>query len=401
MMQKTKVLFVYSAMVVGGSTTSLLSLLQCLNKEKYDIDLLLYRNSGPLFDAIPDNIEVLPEAAIYDRSTVRQIAKQLGIFLFKGYALKALLWKAKKRKLGFSQQILADMQTAEFSRTLDKEYDVAIGYIEGWSDRYVASKVKAHKKLAWLHAEFDRVAAFPELECKWMEKVDYIVTVAERCREEFAAKMPAFSAKAICIENIVSTKTVRLRAEQVEEHDDAYDYLQSFNGFKIITVCRLSMEHKGLDRAVMCARALKGLGYSFVWYVVGEGGDRCALQHMINDNGVNDCFKLIGNRFNPYRFIKECDVFCMPSRFEGKPIAITESMMLGVPPVVTEYLSAKEQIKDGYDGIVVANTDDAILDGIKTVFDDTTLLNRLKSTLQGNDYGNECIVKSIEEVIDP
>ena len=147
--------------------------------------------------------------------------------------------------------------------------------------------------------------------------------------------------------------------------------------------------------------ALKGLGYSFVWYVVGEGADRCTLQHMIDDNGVNDCFKLIGNRFNPYCFVKECDVFCMPSRWEGKPIAITESMMLGVPPVVTEYLSAKEQIKNGYDGIVVANTDNAILDGIKTVLNDTALLNRLKSTLQSNDYGNECMVKSIEEVINP
>ena len=120
---------------------------------------------------------------------------------------------------------------------------------------------------------------------------------------------------------------------------------------------------------------------------------------MIDDNGVNDCFKMIGNRLNPYCFVKECDVFCMPSRGEGKPIAITESMMLGVPPVVTEYLSAKEQIRDGYDGIVVANTDNAILDGIKRLFDDTALLNRLKRTLQGNDYGNEFMVKSIEEVI--
>lgn len=144
-MQKTKVLFVYDAMVVGGSTTSLLSLLQCLNKETYDIDLLLYRNSGPLFDSIPDNIEVLPEAALYNRTTIWQIVKQLSIFLFKGYALKALIWNAKKRTLGFSGQILANMQTAEFSRTLDKEYDIAIGYIEGWPDRYVARKVKAQE----------------------------------------------------------------------------------------------------------------------------------------------------------------------------------------------------------------------------------------------------------------
>ena len=253
MTRKTKVLFVYSDMIVGGSTTSLLSLLQCLNKETYDIDLLLYRNTGPLFHAIPANVQVLPEAAIYNRATVRQTAKQLGVFLFKGHALKALLWKAKKGQIGFSGQILADMQATEFSRTLDKEYDVAIGYIEGWADRYVARKVKAHKKLAWLHCELDRIVLFPELECEWMEKVDCIVTVAERCRQEFAARMPAFSAKALCIENIVSTKVVRQRAEQAEEHDDAYDYLKSFNGFKIITVCRLAIEHKGLDRAVICA----------------------------------------------------------------------------------------------------------------------------------------------------
>ena len=47
-MTKKKVLIAYGGMVVGGSTTALLSMLKEWNFEKYDVDLILYDRGFPL-----------------------------------------------------------------------------------------------------------------------------------------------------------------------------------------------------------------------------------------------------------------------------------------------------------------------------------------------------------------
>ena len=57
-----KILFVYPSMILGGSTTSLLSLLNSMDPEKYAIDLQLQSNSGPLMHEIPSHVNLLPEA---------------------------------------------------------------------------------------------------------------------------------------------------------------------------------------------------------------------------------------------------------------------------------------------------------------------------------------------------
>ena len=71
----------------------------------------------------------------------------------------------------------------------------------------------------------------------------------------------------------------------------------------------------------------------------------------------------------------------MPSYFEGKPVSVTEAQILGLVPVVTNYSSAKEQIVNGIDGLIVNNNEENILAGLKYLIEQPKELQRLKEGL--------------------
>lgn len=390
-MEKKRILFVYYSMIVGGSTTSLLSVLNCLDREKYDIDLLLYKHEGPMMPYIPEDVHLLPEASL-NYSALQKAIK----FVFSIYSFRSVFVKLTQKKIGFSDQVLSDFQVKKLSKPVDKKYDIAVGFIEGWSDRYVADKVWAATKIGWLHAPFASIAEVSSLE-SWMNKVDKIVTVSQKCKDDFCARVPHMASKAVFYENIIDSDLIIKRSLLEDADDRDFVEFKNSNSFKIITVCRLDMASKGLDRAINCATQLREDGYNFLWFVVGDGPDRQSLESLIQKYNLEGFFRLTGNRFNPYPFIKEADIFCMPSRWEGKPIAVTESMILGVPPVVTEYMSAKEQIEDGVDGLIAANGDDTIYEKVKYCIDNIDIVNQMKTQLLSREYGNAGYIRKLED----
>ena len=125
------------------------------------------------------------------------------------------------------------------------------------------------------------------------------------------------------------------------------------------------------------------------WVIIGKGGDAEKLQTMIKQEGLEDIIYPIGVRNNPIPYLKKADCFLLPSRHEGKPMVITESFIMGVVPVVTEYTSAHEQIRDGVDGLVFSNNDEALYEGLKKVIENTKLLDELRNNIINTDYGNE------------
>ena len=390
---KKKILIAYGAMNVGGSTTSLLSLLNALDPEQYEIDLQLQNHTGVLMDQIPGHICLLPPAAKYTGIKGKIIKGMIG--LFSGELLRAWMVNRKYKKTGFSRQALADLVAKRFSKENPKEYDIAIGFLEGWPARYIAYQIKAKKKFGWLHSTFANLAPIPELEKQWMDRVDYVVFVAEDCKKAFAETMPEYAHKAIAIQNITDSVLIRKRAEQTDETDADYVRFRDADCCKIITVCRVDISVKGLDRMVACVQKLKAEGKKLLWAVVGDGADLEQLRKMIADNGVEDYIMTVGNRLNPLPFVKTADVFCMLSRYEGKPMVITESMILGTPPLVTRYLSAAEQICDGIEGIIVENEDLSAVPALCKCIDEPEKIREMKEYLLKKDYGNSEYIHTI------
>ena len=389
---KKKVLFVNYNMIIGGSTTSLISLLSSLDKDRYDIDLLLYKNEGPLLNMIPKEVNLLPQAFKNYNSFIKAT-----LFVLTGYARKSRNENAKNGLGGYSSQLLADYQAKYLSRKLQEKYDYAIGYLEGWADRYVAYNVYADHKIGWLHSTFRNLAPIDSLERSWMNKVNKIVCVSEACRKDFVDSMPEMIEKSLTIENILDSRAIKQRSLFDPKHDSDYEDFIRYEGFKIITICRLSIQTKGLDRIVKAAKMLKEKGRLYLWYIIGEGEDRERLEEMISNNSVGDCVKLIGKRDNPYPYIRHSDLMCMPSRWEGKPMIVTESLILGIPCLVTNYLSAKEQIIDRKTGFIVENTDNSIIDILLECVSNPKMIETMKYRISTEEYGNQHSIFDIEE----
>lgn len=393
-MKKKKLLVVYHSMIMGGSTTSLLGLLNNIDSDKYDIDLQLFQNNGPMISELSSFVKVLPEAQKYS-GKVGRIIKAIK-YLVSGYYFKAL---AKKRRSGTANSVVMEFQSKYLSKENKKHYDYAISFLEGWSSSFLAYKVNADKKYAWNHSTFSKTRDSQDADLTWLNHVDRIVFVTDACRDDFINALPSMSEKAITIENITDSSIIRKRSDLVDSEDQAYKSFVSSNACKIITVCRITISTKGLDRIVGCASKLKKAGQKFVWCIIGDGADLPVLKEMVKKEGLDDCISLIGKRMNPYPFIKAADFMCMPSRYEGKPMVITESMILGTPPVVTEYLSAHEQIKNGVEGIVINNDDYSLYETVYDFINDSEKIKSMHEYLLAHEYSNKDYIKYIEEVL--
>ncbi|MBR2043688.1 MAG: glycosyltransferase [Clostridia bacterium] len=393
-MDKKKILIVYPLMMMGGSTTSLLSLLHNIDKEKYEVDLLLYRNTGDLLSEIPDDVRLLPATKKYGGRFGKLV--KVVILIFSGYLFKGFFANRKKGKKGCSNAVLEECQAKYFSRKVKQQYDYAISFLEGWSNRYLAFNVNADKKYAWIHSTFSKTTDDVKFEKRWIEKVDKVVFVTDACKNEFDVLLPEYADKSIIVANIIDSTVIRKRALLIE-NDESYNNFVNNKKTKIVTVCRITINTKGLDRIVDTVKNLKADGYEFLWYIIGDGPDKSSLDELISKADVSDCLVTVGQKMNPYPFIKEADFMCMPSRYEGKPMVVTESMILGVPAVVTEYLSAHDQIKHGVEGLVLSNNDNSLYSALKALISDKETINKMKKYLSENEYGNGEYIEYIQK----
>lgn len=381
-------------MMLGGSTTSLISFIKNLNFDEFDVDLQLFENNGKYIDYIPENIRLLPPAKKHKSNFSKCVH-----FLISGYFFKALFAGLKRKRLALSSAVKGEFIAKKGSKRNKNHYDYAVGFLEGWSDRYLAYGVKADKKYAWLHSTFANITRNPAAELPWMEKVDKIVFVTDACRDDFKKSMPQMAQKAVTIENITDSALIRKRSEEIPQSDREYERFASCEKTKIITVCRVDIKTKGLDRILNSAIKLKESGCEFLWYIIGSGPDTDALSCKVSEKGLSDTVIPIGIRMNPYPFIKTADIMCMPSRYEGKPMVITESMILGTPPLVTKYLSAEEQIKNGVEGIIVENEEDTITAPLMDLILNPEKISFMKANLLSNDYGNTSYMSVIEKTL--
>ncbi len=392
-MTKKKVLIAYGGMVVGGSTTALLSMLKEWNFEEYDVDLILYDRGFPFEKDIPNQVHILNGRRITS-GYIERLKKGLQ-YVLSPYWIKKEWYALKYKDRRAGLYAIGQFKVKKLSRRLKEQYDIAIGYLEDWSDEFIAYNVEAAQKIMWIHLDFANVQYINKpLTERYLSKADKIVCVSVECLKNFNKLFPDLSSRSVYLPNINSSEYIKEKSLE-ELNDNDLRHMKNCKKFKIISVCRLSIYHKGIDRMVWAAASMKKSGLIFEWYVLGDGFERLKIEEIIRDNDVEDCFFLLGAKMNPYPFIKQADVFCLPSRYEGKPIVITETMMLGIPPIVTEYASAKEQIENNIDGIIVQNSDDSIAGALVYVCKNEEILKALKTQLGAREYSNK---EDIEKV---
>ena len=336
---KKKILFVIDSLHSGGAEKSLVSLLSLINYKKFDVDLLLFKDGGLYFPLVPKEVKILSIPEYFDNKNNKIKIKMAKI------KNSILIRNPIYRKKFHGAQITAK----NILKTIDNQsgkYDVAIAYSQGFPTYYVADKVKSVKKICWINTDYKKAGYNAEFDRKYYEKYNYMIPVSKKNKEVLEAVYPEFKYKMKIVYDIISAELVTKMAEEGQGYTD------DFKGYRILTIGR-HVELKGYDMAIDAAKLLKEKGINFRWYSIGEGVLTDKLKNQIKNNNLESEFVFLGTYTNPYTFIKQSDIYCQPSRFEGFGMAIAEAKILMKPIVATNFESAKEQIINGENGLIV------------------------------------------------
>lgn len=378
LLQKKRLLICCDDLEIGGTTTSLLSLLNMLDTDKYSVDLITPKNNGQLMCKIPEYVNVLPQACGMS-DTKRRL-----LYLVKGYAVRRIIYKkfkAEKYPKGLFQ-LMSGKAYSSVSRRLNRYYDVSVGYMEGFPTNYVIDNTISGKKIVYVHVNYKSSGLDPSMDRKLFEKADRIAVVSDDSKAAMREIFPDFADKLYVAENPISPQLIRKMADEPIPEND-YAPKEYFN---IITAARLSNAHKAIDRAVLAMAKLKS-HTNIRWYVFGDGEDRVQIERLIAENHLENSFILMGERNNVYPYIKKADLFVLPSRYEGKPMSVTEAQILGCVPLVTRYGSAHEQIRDMFDGFICENTDeDELARAVEYAADNPKVMYEMRRRLSKGEY---------------
>ena len=170
----------------------------------------------------------------------------------------------------------------------------------------------------------------------------------------------------------------------------------------IISVAKL-MKSKGYDRLVKVQKKLRADGFKTHVYIVGKGEEQNHLQKLIEENNIVDSWTFVGFKSNPYKYVKNADLYVCSSRKEGFSTAVTEALVVGTPVVSTNCSGATELL--GYNneyGIVTENNEEALYEGIKKMISDKKVFDYYKkqAKTRGNKFSTSETVKAVEEMLE-
>lgn len=383
-------LIVMPTLYNGGAERSLVNFLNEIPKGKYNIDILLFKKSGMFLKQVPKEYTVLDTPK--DLKRMYGSLKETGVLLpwrVIGNVCAKMMTRNSRAKRGFRWKYFYGPTI----KKLDKKYDVALAYISGEILYYVDEKVDADKKIVWIHNDYRQAMHPRKYDYKHLKNMDAIVSISDECVDILKDEFPEFSDKIYMIENITSSVTLEKQAQEFYPSEYTKD------NFNILSIGRLH-EQKGFDMAIKAARMIKDQNIKFKWFVLGSGELEGELKSQIKEAGVEDCFLLLGTRENPYAYIKNCDLFVQPSRYEGKSVVIDETKILKKPIVVTNYPTVKDQIMDGKEGMIVDMNPEGIAGGIIKMAQNEELRMEYVNFLSSREYGNQKEIEKYLELID-
>ena len=395
-MNKPRIFIAMHYMEIGGAETALVGLLNALDPARVDVDLFLYDHRGEMMQFIPEWVNLLPQIPKYsvlERPIVELVKR--GFWGIAAARMSAKLIGKLTNVPSFSMDVFTSLFTNKLLPTIcpQKKYDLAISFLTPHT--YVKNKVVAKKKIAWIHTDYTIYPIAKNVERPIWRSYNYIASISNDVTRTFLQVFPTLAPKIMEIENILSPAFVRKRAE-LEDTDKEF---RQTDKISLLSIGRYS-EQKNYDNVPdICKRLINKTKLNIKWYIIGYGGDEALIRQKIKEAGMEEHVILLGKRSNPYPYIKACDIYVQPSRYEGKSVTVREAQMLCKPVVVTNYPTAPSQIRSGIDGVIVPMDNEGCAHGLAEVICDKSLQERIIAHLKTHDYGNESEVEKIYTLI--
>ncbi len=389
-----KIVFVIGCMEIGGVQTSLINLLNKIDYEKFDVSLIAFSIADFYKDLIPSEVKVVKMPQILELiSTPSDKVKRKGKL---AYAFrKGLAFCCKYLSANFVYSILF-----AFVNTKGLNYDLAVSYnnnvniksVYFGSNKFVLKKIKAKRKISWLHVDYKAMKLNNKTNNKEYAEFDQIICVSKDTERKFLECCPQFENKTGVIYNIIDTEKIKKLsvAEDVEKKSI----------FTVATVCRLD-KNKNVEECIRTAAVLNKKGMDFTWLIVGDGPERKKLETMSRELEVSDKVCFLGYKSNPYPYMKNSDVFVSASLSESFGLSIYESLILGVPVVAKRYDAIDEVIRGTQDGYVIEGNEEDFASAIGKIAERKKLSEeKTDSYALFAEERNQSVLLKLEEMAD-
>ncbi|WP_251549847.1 glycosyltransferase [Neobacillus muris] len=375
---------------MGGIEKALISMLEAIPKDQYEITVLLMGTGGELESEIPKHVKILPlygcEKTVKERLwNAAKSGKFIQVMKICWYTALANMTKSKFKKEWYYAKRVPPIET---------EYDLAIAYHVPASLPvvFVNENIKAKTKIAWIHSDVFNYVKQLEPFKDFYDVYDKVFCVSKYAMKHFNELFPHLKEKTSVFYNIVDKNQMDLLSKRVEGFTDHY------NGLRILTVGRLSPE-KGQDIIPEVLQKLKSEGMHVRWYCLGDGDSRPKIEELITEYGLQDDLILLGTKNNPYNFIRQCDIYVQSSRHEGYCISLAEARAFNKPIVTTDFVGAREQIETGENGFIVKFDANEIYRAVKTLIYHQDLRLKFESNLKRSNVTTTNEIKKLFDCV--
>ena len=99
-------------------------------------------------------------------------------------------------------------------------------------------------------------------------------------------------------------------------------------------------------------------------YIIGGGDGLVDFQNWVDAIGLSDIVTMVGNKTNPFPYLKQASLFLCPSRYESFGLVLMEAMLLRIPVITTATNGALYVTQNGKFAECIPNTDKAIRDAL-------------------------------------
>ncbi|QOR73364.1 glycosyltransferase [Cruoricaptor ignavus] len=376
--KKTKILFRHRSMEMGGVEKVMLSLLNNLDWEKFEMAVLLSLNQGELRDDFPKAVRKVFLAKGREDLSKNPLIQKIQLFL-----RQRKLARLNRKPEIIDKEILKD------------SYDVEIAMTYNDFPMVLNSSNKNSKKIGWFHSDI----TVPKLQPKVPQilgeipKFDFFIFGSKQSKDIFTESYPH----------------IKLPPNEILRNPIPIDEIKSkslaeipvLQGDKIFVSVNRLHSRKGFHKLISAHAKLIADGYSHHIYIVGDGEERASLEEQIKKLKVENTFHLLGTKTNPYPYIKNADYFIMPSESEGWPLVIADALILKKPILATNVGGIPEMITHEKTGYLMNYDEQSIYDGMKNFLTNPELLQTINENLRNSEemFDNQKIFDKIEGIL--
>jgi glycosyltransferase involved in cell wall biosynthesis len=350
-------------LIFGGAEKVLVSFANHLVSEGHQVEILETYERGLLKDQFDKRVAF--SAIFTEKYAKKYYATPAEI---KHNPLRLINWLAGKL-VGYQRH----GEKLAAKRFANREYDVAINYLELESPAFLLAHIKAKKYLQWIHIDVENLddpGQYDHFAPLW-QRMDSVVCVSKVALDSFCRRYPGLTEKTVLIYNFYDTDAVlRKGAEPYRFEGDSP---------ALLSVGRMTEQKKYLRFLDVLAR-LRDEGFAFSWHVLGDGIQRPEIEAKICEKNLSERVFLHGLTDNPYKYMKNCDLFVLPSGWEGFPTVTVEAKLLDCSVLATDVAGIREQLRHGQTGWIVDNDETAIYEGLKTLLQSPQIVETLRSS---------------------